>query len=67
MTAPTIAPAETPTDTGDELNHYWCHNPNVAFCGADLSEHAENNFDDNDPSVCVVCRDLLAVPCEVCC
>lgn len=50
------------TTTGDNLDHWWCCDPDRALCGADLTDHT----DGTDPD-CVVCEDLLDLPCRTGC
>lgn len=42
----------------DELDHYFCCDESRAMCGADLTNVTRSDFDDDGPTVCVVCRDL---------
>lgn len=58
MTAPAILdkPAAD-VETDDDVTHYWCCNPRVAYCGAD----AEGSLDDEenesvDPDDCPMCK-----------
>lgn len=64
MTTPAPGPARHSTTTGDNLDHWWCCDPDRALCGADLTGADDN--DDIDPD-CVVCEDLLDVPCRTGC
>jgi hypothetical protein len=64
MTTPTPAPAQPGTTTGDNLDHWWCCDPDRALCGADLTDATED--DSIDPN-CVVCEDLIDVPCRTGC
>lgn len=52
-TLPQVEPADPGTD---DVNHRWHCRPDVAYCGADLTGHAEREFADDDPAVCVLCR-----------
>jgi Zn finger protein HypA/HybF involved in hydrogenase expression len=50
----------------DDLDHWFCAcNRDVALCGADIAGQPESEpvFTDDD---CVVCDDLLDLPCERC-
>jgi hypothetical protein len=58
------APATSHTDDNDDswLDHWYCCDPRVALCGAAIVE-----WDDDEvcpEHECVVCRDLLEVPCS---
>lgn len=53
------APAATSSTTGTELFHWYCCDPNVAYCGTDLTDVPE--VDEGD--MCVVCQDLEDAPC----
>lgn len=40
----------------DTLDHYYCsHNPNIAYCGTDLTGYDEEGF---DTASCIVCEHL---------
>lgn len=53
----TAAPATAPTATavGNDLNHIYCCDPDVALCSADISSHVEVDYDEAN---CVVCVNL---------
>lgn len=57
------APGPAGTDDTGNLDHFYCCNPDVAYCGADLSDVPEAYFDEHGPTVCVVCADLDNQPC----
>lgn len=57
-TAPVPAPART--SAGDELDHIYCCDPDLALCGTDISGHEDNDAD----GTCVVCLDLEFAPCR---
>jgi hypothetical protein len=57
-TAP--VPAPTRTSEGDELDHIYCCDPDVALCGTDISGHEDNDAD----GTCIVCLDLEFAPCR---
>lgn len=61
-TAPTETPARLRSDD-DDLAHYYCCDPDIALCGADLSTTSEDESIETD---CVVCVDLDATsaPCS---
>jgi hypothetical protein len=63
VTAPTSAATRVrPRSDDDDLSHYYCCDPDVALCGADLSTVPVDESVDTD---CVVCVDLDAafLPC----
>lgn len=53
------APAPTPTVTGPQIFHWYCCDPNIAYCGTDLSGVPKKDEGD----MCVVCEDLEDEPC----
>lgn len=57
---------EPSTSDDDSLDHLYCCNPNLAHCGADISDATESDFALTDPSACVVCVDLDRQPCLRC-
>jgi hypothetical protein len=59
------APAPVTTDTGDsDTVHTYCEcDPDIGLCGEDLTGAGYQR--DDDP-LCVVCEDLLYLPCERC-
>lgn len=54
------------TADDDALDHFFCCDPDAALCGADLSDVAERDFDEDSPQMCVVCFDLDRSPVNVC-
>lgn len=63
--SPVLAPDERlNTSSGDDLDHTYCEcDPDVALCGADVSD-APVIVEPLNP--CVVCEDLDPLPCERC-
>lgn len=61
MTVLTTAPAPTRTGGTADLNHVFCCEPDIALCGADVSDD-----DIVDEADCVVCLDLEEQPCPTC-
>jgi len=54
MTATELVPATTGTGTTNrDITHLWCHNPDIALCGTDVSGYPEVAND--VPATCVVC------------
>lgn len=57
-------------DGDDDVNHMWCCDPDVAWCGADISGDPASGYDFSvDPEDCAMC--LLAdeqgqYVCKVC-
>lgn len=60
-----IAPVPPPlrSSVGDDLDHIYCCDPNIALCGTDISDQPE---DDNAEGTCVVCLDLEFALCRLC-
>ena len=54
------APSPTTTSVGEDLNHLYCCDPDLALCGLDVSALPEVD-DDTD---CVVCLDLEDADCD---
>ncbi len=50
------------TDTLDDLNHWYCCDPDLALCGIDLTDVAE--MDDDEEVNCAACLDLAGKPCS---
>ena len=64
-TIPLEAPAAADTGTTDINSvHVWCHDPNTALCGLDVSNHPEVSEDVD--ATCVMCAELEEQPCPVC-
>lgn len=62
MTTATLPQVE-PVNTGDDDAHHWYHcDPDVAYCGADLTGHLPADVADDDPQVCALCR--IADDCD---
>jgi hypothetical protein len=64
VTLPDSRPA--PTSSGDDADHYYCCDPDIAMCGADLTAVVENP----DMPLEDVCRYCLYIddedlPCPV--
>ena len=61
-------PAPTDIDTGmdDELDHWYCCDPDRSLCGRDISDLEECEEWSCDDHPCVVCEDLVDLPCERC-
>lgn len=62
-------PAPTVSDAGmdDELDHWSCEcDPDRALCGREISDLEECEEWSHDAEVCVVCDDLVDLPCERC-
>lgn len=67
MNATIVRPAAQQARTaGADENHIYCCNPDLALCGADLSQTPE---DPDSDTTCVVCTDLeaSAQPCGTGC
>lgn len=49
-----------------DLHHVYCCDPNLAYCGADITDH--QFIDPSALITCVVCVELeeLDAPCRVC-
>lgn len=64
MTTAVTEERPPPTDSGtaDELHHLYCHDENLALCGADLTNVEERDPHPNEQH-CVVCIDLDPLPC----
>jgi hypothetical protein len=59
-----VKPQDTETDT-PELFHYVCDcDVNTALCGLDVTDAQMK--DEGDDIVCVVCYDLVNLPCKTC-
>ncbi|MFC8465978.1 hypothetical protein [Streptomyces sp. NPDC057250] len=55
------------SDQGDDLEHAACPcNEDVALCGADVSSTPWADKDRPPVNLCVVCADLVALPCPKC-
>lgn len=55
------------TGCDDDLNHLYCCDENRSLCGIDLTDVPVVDVDpDEDPDLCVVCRDLEFRTCERC-
>lgn len=58
------APVETESGGGHEIIHYVCDgegcDPDVAFCGKDVSDHP---YDPPNGPVCIVCHELDCPTC----
>lgn len=63
-TVETSPATDASTAPGSDLNHVYCCDPNTAWCGTDISTHAE--IDSDTPLDCVVCADLEPLPCPTC-
>lgn len=54
-------------DGDDDLIHYFCHDPNVSFCGQDISnDYLLPETEEADPRDCVVCEELALLGCKEC-
>lgn len=59
-------PDTTDNSFGEDLEHWTCPcNPDLAFCGADLTG-AEFLDPIDSPDDCIVCLDFAGKPCERC-
>lgn len=56
-------PVAPVTDTVHLTCGYPACNPDVAYCGLDVSDHV---YDNDTDKVCVVCYDLRRRPCPLC-
>lgn len=61
-TALDLAPTKGSTDDGDELDHLFCCDEDVALCGSDLTG-TEFGEVVSEESLCLVCNDLEGQPC----
>lgn len=52
-------------DDKPEIYHLYCHDPDKALCGEDLTDELEVEFGD-EHQICVVCDDLDNYTCEEC-
>lgn len=74
MSAPGFAPSQNASPrassgdgcSDDELDHWWCCNPDIALCGTDVSTAKEKEINPDSPLTCVVCQDLYDAPCSLC-
>lgn len=58
-TSPTL---DRTGNSGDELDHLYCCDSDLALCGTDVSGHEDNDAD----GTCIVCLDLEFQPCPSC-
>lgn len=54
------------TTPDDDLDHWFCCDPNRAYCGTDISAHTYAEFAEDSPTMCRVCLDLTYTPCATC-
>lgn len=64
FSAPILLDSEA--DDGDNLDHFWCCDPDVAYCGSDISDATERDFDEDAEDMCVVCYDMQFAICAKC-
>jgi hypothetical protein len=55
-----------PSDS-DNLDHYFCCNPNIAMCGRDLTGFEYVPEGEISKNLCVVCADLGSHACGCAC
>lgn len=66
MITSTLPERTSPDVEDDDFEHYYCCNPNVAFCGADVTDDVDVG-DDFDPECpCPMCEVLLGTVCPTC-
>jgi hypothetical protein len=54
------APAERPAEVDEDITHLTCCSPDVALCGADVSDEPWVEGDTNDCSLCVLADESQA-------
>lgn len=59
-------PVSTDGDDGDEVQHFWCCDPDMAHCGRDLTGAVDVDSVAEPMDVCIVCVDLQPVDAESC-
>lgn len=63
MMLDTLPRLHDPSTTNDNsLDHLFCCNPNIALCGADISDEEDVGDDDLDDP-CPMCELLIDMPC----
>jgi hypothetical protein len=50
-------PRPTSTSSGGDVDHWYCCDPNVAFCGLDITETPEGRFSVDMCPLCVLVDD----------
>lgn len=59
------APAPADTDDAFDVDHWYCCNPNIAYCGRDISGDPEGHRDTNLCLLCVLVEEKH-IPCPEC-
>jgi len=57
MTCTLALPVLTASDTS-KLDHVYCCDPDVALCGADLSDHVESSMATNPCVLCIALEEI---------
>ena len=65
MTDTKTAPKKPDTTAGDDLDHMYCCDENLALCGTDVTDHPVIDLS-TSPKLCIVCIDLEWATCERC-
>lgn len=65
MTQSTTVELPARADSDYDLDHWYCCDPNIAYCGRDISGDAEGHADENLCPLCALVEENH-IPCPEC-